>query len=244
MLAGNFYHEQLESVPEQTWSSAGLLDAAVRGLLGLEVHGAEHRIEFAPHLPAQWEQTSIDNVRVGGGTLGLALTQKIDGLRLELRNSGVPVKLLFKPQIPLGARLIGARFQDRAIHADMEVHPEDEQANLSLDVPPGVSRCEVDFEGGLSLLSAPMSLHPGDASTGTKLIHARVHDHTLVIDAEVNAQSKSTLAVRTSWKLAREQGAHAEPAAGSLYRITLLPGAAQSGASGYTRAHAELTFAP
>ena len=69
-------------------------------------------------------------------------------------------------------------------------------------------------------------------------------DHTLVLDAEVNAQSASIFTLRTPWKLTREQGAHAEQGAGSLYRITLLPGAALSNASGYTHVHAELTFTP
>ena len=36
LLAGDFYHQQVESVPEQTWSSAALLSSAVQGLLGLE----------------------------------------------------------------------------------------------------------------------------------------------------------------------------------------------------------------
>ena len=53
VLAGNFYHEQTESVPEQTWSSAGLLDATARGLLGLEIDGIANRLRFAPHVPAE-----------------------------------------------------------------------------------------------------------------------------------------------------------------------------------------------
>ena len=36
LLTGDFYHQQVESVPEQTWSSAALLSSAVQGLLGLE----------------------------------------------------------------------------------------------------------------------------------------------------------------------------------------------------------------
>ena len=55
VLAGNFFHEETESVPEQTWSSAGLLDCTVRGLLGLEINGGENRLLLAPHLPANLE---------------------------------------------------------------------------------------------------------------------------------------------------------------------------------------------
>ena len=42
-LAGDYYHEELESVPEQTWSSAAFFTAAVNGLLGIQVDGVESR---------------------------------------------------------------------------------------------------------------------------------------------------------------------------------------------------------
>jgi glycogen debranching enzyme len=62
VLAGNFYRPQVESVPEQTWSSAGFLDATVHGLLGLDVDSTANRITFTPHLPAAWNSVSIEHV--------------------------------------------------------------------------------------------------------------------------------------------------------------------------------------
>ena len=64
VFAGDFFHEQTESVPEQTWSSAGMLDAAVRGLLGLDVGGAQNEVSFTPHLPAEWDHVQVGNVRL------------------------------------------------------------------------------------------------------------------------------------------------------------------------------------
>ena len=37
VLAGNLFHPEVESVPEQTWSSAGFLHATVCGLFGLRL---------------------------------------------------------------------------------------------------------------------------------------------------------------------------------------------------------------
>ncbi len=52
LLTGDFYHQQIESVPEQTWSSAAFLSSAVHGLLGLEREAQANGLEFSPHLPS------------------------------------------------------------------------------------------------------------------------------------------------------------------------------------------------
>ena len=115
VLAGNFYRPQLESVPEQTWSSAGLLDATVRGLLGLEVDGLQNKVVFAPHLPAQWTDVSVSNIRMPHATLDFTVHHTDRHLDLEIQNSGAPVKLLFEPQLPLGARLVKAEIHCRIV---------------------------------------------------------------------------------------------------------------------------------
>ena len=62
VLAGDSYHEQTESVPEQTWSSASFFHTAVRGLLGLQVDGVTRRVVFAPHIPADWNTVEVRDV--------------------------------------------------------------------------------------------------------------------------------------------------------------------------------------
>src|SRR3984957_17365310 len=69
LLTGDFYHQQVESVPEQTWSSAALLSSAVKGLLGLERDAQANSLKFSPHLPANWDSISVRNVKVSGGNM-------------------------------------------------------------------------------------------------------------------------------------------------------------------------------
>ncbi len=64
VLAGDYYHEQTESVPEQTWSSASFFHTAVRGLLGLQVDGVKRQIVFAPHIPADWDNVAVRNIQL------------------------------------------------------------------------------------------------------------------------------------------------------------------------------------
>ncbi len=65
VLAGDLYHPELESVPAQTWSSAGFLESAVRGLLGLDVAPRARALTFAPYLPPDWPELTVRHIVVG-----------------------------------------------------------------------------------------------------------------------------------------------------------------------------------
>lgn len=244
VLAGNFYHAQAESVPEQTWSSAGLLDATVRGLLGLEVHGGNNVVEFSPHMPPQWNRISIDNVRLPSSKLDLVLSQSMHEIDLEIRNRGAAAKLLFEPQIPLGAHLLDAEFRGRTVPVEAEAFSEDEHAKLTLDVPPGMSHCHLRFEGGISMILVPDKLHVGDASTGLKLTNLHLQEHTLFLEADVHPQGNGSFKLRTPWKILEHKGASILSLPDSEYEITLESGNSPANTVGYKHAHATLTFAP
>ena len=76
LLTGDFYHQQIESVPEQTWSSAAFLSSAVHGLLGLERQAQPNRLVFSPHLPAAWDHITVENIQGSGGRLKLTVTRR------------------------------------------------------------------------------------------------------------------------------------------------------------------------
>lgn len=242
VLAGNFYHEQAESVPEQTWSSAGMLDAMVRGMLGLEIHGDRNFTELAPHLPPEWDRVSVEHVRLPESTLSLVLRQSMHDVDLEIRNDGKATKLLFEPEIPLGARLLEAKFEARVVPAETEIFAEDEHAKLTLDIPAGVSHCHLEFKGGVAIIVPAHELHVGDASTGVKLTNLRLQGRTLVLEADVHAQREATFLLRTPWKITALEGAVAVALSDTLYKITVFRNAAAA-ATGYTHSRATLRFA-
>ncbi len=91
--SGERFMPQRESVPEQTWSSAAFLSAAVRGMLGLEVDASSHRLAFAPQLPSSWRQLSVRGVRVGGSRVDLAWRREQAAAVLEVDNHGASIEL-------------------------------------------------------------------------------------------------------------------------------------------------------
>ncbi len=242
VFAGDFYHEQTESVPEQTWSSAGVLDAAVRGLLGLEVRAAQNQLRFAPHLPANWDQVQVRNVRLPHATLALSMQQSATTIDLDITNSGATTNLVFAPQIPLGARAVTAESAGHAVNVTVESHPGDQHAIMTLAVPPGSSHCRLRWHGGIALVQRRLPVHLGDPSTHMKLTHVALDSHTLSLGADVMAGGEHTLELRTSCSIKAQTGLSTTPLPQGGYTLSFENTAQPATPPTYRHVSGEVTF--
>ena len=248
VLAGNFYHQEEESVPEQTWSSAGFLDAAISGLAGLDVIGGKNSVHFAPNLPAEWNRFSVENVHLPKSTLAFSVSQSINEVDLDIQNEGSPASILFEPQIPLGARILSADFEGagsggHGVPVSPELFPEDEHAKVEIQAPSGTSHCRIRFAGGVSLILKQPRPQLGDPSTGMKVTSLDLRNQTLSIDADVISGGNATFLIQTPWKIATLKGATVRPLSDVSYAVTMQGTAALTNPTGYARSHAEITFA-
>jgi glycogen debranching enzyme len=224
LLAGDFYHQQVESVPEQTWSSAALLSSAVQGLLGLERDAQANSLKFSPHLPPDWDSISIRNVVVSGGTVDMTLTRVRNGLELETENSGSPVELLWAPEIPLGAHLSGAELDGKPVHALTEEHAQDTHATLKFTVPHGKSHCLIRYEGGVLLSVSGAAPLLGEPSQRIKITSVAYKPASLVVDADVSRDAtNSTIELRTDQKVLKVRGAKLRLASDGVYDLLVDP---------------------
>ena len=224
LLTGDFYHQQVESVPEQTWSSAAFLSSAVRGLLGLVREAQDNRLQFSPHLPSAWNKISIKNIEVPGGTVAMTLTRTAGGLELETENSGSPFELLFSPEIPLGAHLGGAELDGKPVEVKSEAHQQDTHATLHLALPKGRSHCLIRYEGWVLIsVSEPAPL-VGEASKAIKIISVAYTAANLVLEADFSRDAPlSTIQLRTTAKPLKVHGAKLAPVSPGLYELTVDP---------------------
>jgi hypothetical protein len=93
VMAGDAFVPQRESVPEQTWSSASFLSAAMEGMLGLDVDAAGRTLHFVPQPPTQWTSLRVERLRLGEGRVDLAWRRTAQGDELEIDNRGAPFHL-------------------------------------------------------------------------------------------------------------------------------------------------------
>jgi hypothetical protein len=221
VLAGDFYHEEVESVPEQTWSSAAFLTASVQGLLGLRADGVARQLTFAPHLPAAWDKVTLRRVRVGDSRISIEMTQAIGELALRITNDSAPVKMSFDPELPLGASVQNARLGEREVPATLVQHAQDAHAHIELDLPRGESVLRLAYSGGVAIvLPAPRPV-VGERSRGMKIVGVSLKDRVYTIAIDRPAAEATRFELRTPWKIEAVQGAQLEALTPSSYRLTL-----------------------
>jgi glycogen debranching enzyme len=233
VLAGDFYHPQIESVPEQTWSSAGFLRAAVTGLLGLDIESGKNHLSFTPHLPAQWNELSIGNVRVGKSVLHLQIKRDSTSIEATIENSGDSLSFAFNPEIPVGATIESATLtsssKDQArleVHSD--AHEQDQHARVSFPVAKGITTCRIAYIGGVQV--GVKSTHPqvGTASSGMKVKAVHLDENILTVDTWVRSGDDQMLALSTLWKVASVEGGIATQSAPGMYVIRVDSNKSQS----------------
>ena len=244
VLAGNFYRPQIESVPEQTWSSAGFLDATIHGLLGLDVDSTSNRITFAPHLPAAWNSISIEHVNLSDASIDFRLQRPRQGLTLEIDNAGSPCKISFAPQIPLGAHVGHAELNHQQLATVMETHPQETNVRMQFDAPHGRSDLSIDVQGGVSVITDSSSPILGMPSTGIHVIGTSLEGNTLTILADVPSDRKSIIQLQTEWRVVGVKGAVVEPDAGGLVRLAFTTSPNASTTEPYHRVTASVEFKP
>ena len=238
VLAGNVYRPQEESVPEQTWSSAGFLTASVRGLLGLDIDALKNSITFAPHLPATWHTVSISNIPLSGAKISLTLHQTTTELILDLQNPGEPFHLIFAPDLALGASVDAAELNHRKLAITTEQHPQDTSARAVFQVMHGANEAHVALHGGISIITTNPPPLLGDSSHGLRVIDVHLAGDSLVLDADVQPHGVATLQLETPWQILNATGAIVEPLAPNLSQLTFVFPAASVVDNHYQHLHA------
>ena len=242
VLAGNYFRPQTESVPEQTWSSAGLLDAAVLGLFGIEVRAAQNALVLQPHMPAEWNEMSAENIHLPHATVAFTLQHDPRSVELDLRNDGEPVAVEFSPQIPLGADVVDAQCAGAVVAAAVASNTQDTHARLTFTAARGGTRCHVGLAGGVAVMFAAPAAGIGDPSTGIKATRLRLLGRELALDADVHARGDGRFRLQTPWKIQSVTGGSVVAQRDDVYEIEFNRAAARQ-ADGYASRHIGVVFA-
>jgi glycogen debranching enzyme len=220
VAAGDFFHPQVESVPEQTWSSASLLSSAIHGLLGIRIDAPDHRLTLAPHLDPRWDTVSITAIAVGPARVNVAFDQKQGEFDSALSAQDETVHVIFAPQIPLGAHDVSATVDGRPAQVVVERHEEDEHARVELDVHGSPTQCVIRYSGGVRIVPPAPSPAVGGDSRQIKLTGLTLSRDVLTLDADVKDAADSTVDLQTPWTVEGATGGSANPLGSGWYRLS------------------------
>lgn len=239
LLNGDVFAEQIESVPEQTWSSAGFLQSTMQGLLGITIQAVPPKLSLEPHLPPEWPQVSIQRLHVGqNATLAVTLQQSLNAVKLTINNDGRPLDLDFSPQIPLGATNLRAEQGGHALRVlpERSLHDaQDEHARVALHVAHGVTTCTIRYSGGVEVWVPGHAVQPGDASTQIRLVGEQFAPGLLHVQwqapATRSASLEPSILLRTPWTPYALDGSTLTAEGANLYRVTMKSNAVDAAAN-------------
>lgn len=242
VLAGDVFAPEVESVPEQTWSSAGFLSAALHGLFGVDVDAPAHHLTLAPHHFPGGGTMSIANLHAEGAVVSMDVESRGEEIDVTLRNEGEPIQLSLVPEIPLGASRVHADIDGKSMPVAVHSWDEEQQAQVDLALPHGVLHCRFEYAGGVWIEIPRADPNPGANSMLPHINDITLHSTELAIKADALTGIESSLILDTPWAIAAVDGGSANNISDSRTKIVFAPAAAPGESSHYVSTTIRIRF--
>jgi glycogen debranching enzyme len=209
VLSGDYYQPISSSSPHQIWSAAMVVSPLLRGMLGLDVDAAHHRLRFAPHIPADWKWLQADNIRVGEALLDLKVQKTVNGIELDVRRRGSEDCVIeFAPALSLRTQVVTAALNGKKVAVHNEENSQDYHARLEFSIHDRATvRLGLRKDFGISL---PSSLPPlGARSQGLRVTSEKWSANREELELSVSGISgkQYDLAVWNAGEIASIEGA-------------------------------------
>jgi hypothetical protein len=210
VLSGDEYQPLSTSSPHQIWSAAMVVSPLLRGLLGLSRDAEANLLNFAPHVPSDWNDFAVKNIRLGSCTLDLHYTHKDEGIVLVADRSGAGDCVLeFSPAISPIAEVLAVESNGHRVAHNISKSASDQHVNMRWPLSPGSNRLSISLRNDFGL-SWPTELPPlGSKSLGMREISETwsAPKDRLEIEFAGIAGSVYELEVRNAGRLMRVEGA-------------------------------------
>jgi glycogen debranching enzyme len=244
VLSGDYYQPLSTSSPHQIWSAAMVVSPLLRGLLGLEADAINSTLKFAPHVPAQWNTFSIDNISIGANTLLLNYKRIDDGVQLEAaRTKGAEECVLeFRPAISPRAKVLKVDLNGKPVPFRLEVSATDQHVVVRFLVNEAKSLLRIHLQDDFDL-GVPSGLPAlGSISQGIRILSQTwsPSNDRLTLEISGVAGKEYNLAVLNPAQIQTVEGASLNAApAGTLLSVLMPTGASEP----YTQSKVILHFA-
>jgi len=228
VLSGDYYQSFSTSSPHQIWSAAMVISPILRGMFGLQTDAEKHQITLAPHVPAEWTDFAIRNVRVGGVGVDFRYRKTADNLTLEIKRNGTgECWMEFSPAFSLRTQVVSATLNGKPITFKMQPNANDEHAyvRFPLNSESNTLMIRVKNDFGLELDNDLPPL--GSASRGLRVLSESWNTSRteLTLNLSGRAGSSYELGVWNLSQISSVEGAALKP--GNL-EVQMPQGAAES----------------
>jgi glycogen debranching enzyme len=241
VLSGDYYQPLSTSSPHQIWSAAMVISPLLRGLFGLQADAINHRLDFAPHVPADWTSFAIRNVHVGQAALDFSYRKTVDDITLETKKTGNGDCIVtFSPAVSLRAEVAGVEINGRPVAYHVRSSDVDQHVEVRFSVYGGPNTLRIHLRNDFGV-SYSEELPPlGSTSRGLRILSETWAAGRERLELEISgaAGSQYHLGVWNPSEVASVEGGELEKAAdGSASVRVALP---SNGSQFYP--HAKIIF--
>jgi len=181
--------------PHQCWSETMVLQPAIEGLLGLEIHAPERKIILAPHLPAAWDSLQVKNIRMEQQKMGFTYRRtELDHAWEFALDTGKAVELEFMPSFPPGTRFTNVTLNGEEV--PFTSFTDETSVTLFVRIAlKKLSRLNVSATGGISVLPIVADPKAGYGPEGLRIISTKMSGKTYSVELEGKSGSSGIFEV-------------------------------------------------
>ncbi len=223
VLSGDYYQPLSTSSPHQIWSAAMVVSPLLKGMFGLEKDATKKTLKFVPHVPADWKNFRINNVRVGDAVLNLSFQKTLTEIMLEITRTGGECTVDFEPELANTALVGRVEVNGHPTTYDQQILAEHHHLRIKAALIEGknVVRIPVTNDFGMSYAFRLPEL--GSASSDLRILSVKMEDVTapMELETEGRAGAEYDLAVWNPEMIESVEGAELvkDSAGGAKLRI-------------------------
>jgi GH15 family glucan-1,4-alpha-glucosidase len=192
VLSGDYYQPLATSSPHQIWSAAMVVSPLLKGMFGLEKDATNKTLTFAPHVPANWTNFKINNVRVGDSVLNLSYQKTLDEITLEVTRTGGECLLDFEPALANTALVGRVSVDRRPTTYDQRMLAEHHHLRIKVALKEGKNVVHIPVANDFGVSYAFRLPELGSASSDLRILSANMEDVTAPMELVTAGRAGAT----------------------------------------------------
>ena len=197
LLSGDFNAPFGRSSHHQIWSEAMVVSPVLRGMLGLEISNAGKSLKFAPQIPANWNDLTVQNIRAGDSSVDFALKRGNGKMTISVnRKNGTLSNIILSPSFPLDAVVKNVTANGKKIAFQMKNFGDVQQAEVKFDLT-SPTEIAFDYAAGTEVYQEIPLLAAGQENTGMRIIKSQARKDSLYLLLEGRGDQRNILNVKS-----------------------------------------------
>ncbi|MBL7978690.1 MAG: amylo-alpha-1,6-glucosidase [Bacteroidetes Order II. Incertae sedis bacterium] len=195
LLSGDYNSAFGRSSHHQIWSEAMVISPLVRGLFGIEALNGGKTLAFSPQVPADWDQYSIKQLRIGEDWVNINANRSPNRDQYNFSGQTKGTEVRFEPVYPNNAKIKSVLVNGKAATFKTEPFGDGQKVVIPIFT---VDKSEVliQHEAGAGVYVRQTEAPLGGKNTQVKVLRAKTEGKVLTLLVEGLAGTQQSVFVR------------------------------------------------